>query len=338
MDEDPANNIHRDYKDPSGVSVTIFEDGAEQEPQLVALKKVIIPRIKDFRELHILRHVVRHSHPNIVRLMFSQRRKYKMDVAYTLVFEFIPTTLAKLKQVYSKERNVVDIKLCIWQLFAGLHHLKELNIIHRDIKPANLLVNPKTGRLIIADFGSAIFIPSYPDVYQGTYAVTRYYRPPELILGAKRYNCMVDVWSAGCIFAELYIGEALFAGTSAYVQLQLIYNKLGTPSADDLKDMQVLEKDYICAIKHQAIYPFGELFSVFEQLRYPEESNPASLLVKILDLNPEKRLFGRQLLSDNFFAELFQEGRRRNNGALVTDAISLEQRQHIIGTEVQTTN
>ncbi|KAF7626111.1 Protein kinase domain-containing protein [Meloidogyne graminicola] len=312
MDEDPAN-IHRDYKDPSGVSVTIrvmdknlhtrdgnfsfvyrarvsqiFEDGAEQEPQLVALKKVMIPRIKDFRELHILRHLVRYPHPNIIKLMFSQRRKYKIDylqVVYTLVFEFIPTTLAKLKQEYFRDKNVIDIKLCIWQLFAGLHHLRELHIIHRDIKPANLLVNPKTGRLTIADFGSAIFLPSYPDVYQGTYAVTRYYRPPELILGATRYNCMVDVWSAGCIFAELYIGEALFAGANAFLQLQLIYNKLGTPSADDLKAMQVLEKDYICAIRHQAIYPFGELFS---------------------------------------------KGKKRNNGVLVADTISLEQQKHIL--------
>ncbi|KAL7078689.1 hypothetical protein ACQ4LE_002519 [Meloidogyne hapla] len=358
MSED---RVYNDYKDPRGVSVTlrvkdsklhtrdgnfsfvyrakvtqIFEDGSEQqESQLVALKRTIVPRVRDFRELHILRCLsVRHPHPNTVKLMYFQRRKYTTEVVYTLVFEFVPETLAKLRTDFHKDKNVIDIKLCVWQLFAGLDHLRKLHIIHRDIKPANLLVNQTTGRLTIADFGSAIYLAPYTDRFQGTYAVTRYYRPPEFILGAARYNCMSDVWSAGCIIAELYMGEALFKGEDAYGQLQLIYAKLGTPSADDLKDMHVGESDFIPADQSQVVDPLGELSSIFDQLKYIKEKNPASLIVKILDLNPKKRLNGRRLLFDPFFSELFQPGKKRNNGGLVTNAISLEEQKLVFGTEV----
>ncbi|CAK5085811.1 unnamed protein product [Meloidogyne enterolobii] len=335
----------------------IFEDGSEQQPsQLVALKQTIVPRVRDFRELHILRCLsVRHPHPNIVKLMYYRRRKYSSDVrnekcwvyflngtgicfrnsqAYSLVFEFVPATLAQLRTEYHKNKNVLDIKLCIWQLFAGLDHLRKLHIIHRDIKPANLLVNSTTGRLTIADFGSAIYLAPYTDRFQGTYAVTRFYRPPEFILGAARYNCMSDIWSGGCIFAELYLGEALFQGNDAFWQLQLIYTKLGTPSIDDLKDMHVRECDFIPAVVSQAVYPFRELFLIFEKLKYPADKNPASLIVKILDLNPKKRLNGRRLLFDEFFDELFQPGKKRKGGGLVTDAISLEEQKLVFGTEV----
>uniref|UniRef100_A0A914KR36 Protein kinase domain-containing protein n=1 Tax=Meloidogyne incognita TaxID=6306 RepID=A0A914KR36_MELIC len=356
-----TSKIYGDYKDPRGVGVTlrvkdnklhtrdgnfsfvyrakisqIFEDGSEQQPsQLVALKRTLVPRVRDFRELHILRCLsVRHPHPNIVKLMYFQRRKYSSDQAYSLVFEFVPATLAQLRTEYHKNKNVLDIKLCIWQLFAGLDHLRKLHIIHRDIKPANLLVNSTTGRLTIADFGSAIYLAPYADRFQGTYAVTRFYRPPEFILGAARYNCMSDVWSGGCIFAELYVGEALFQGNDAFGQLQLIYTTLGTPSINDLKDMHVRERDFIPALVSQAVYPFRELFLIFEKLKYPADKNPASLIVKILDLNPKKRLNGRRLLFDEFFDELFQPGKRRKGGGLVTDAISLEEQKLVFGTEV----
>jgi len=72
----------------------------------------------------------------------------------------------------------------------------------------------------------------------------------------------LDIWSGGCIFAELYLGEALFQGNDAFGQLQLIYTKLGTPSIDDLKDMHVRERDFIPALVSQAVYPFRELFLV----------------------------------------------------------------------------
>ncbi|CAK5128106.1 unnamed protein product [Meloidogyne enterolobii] len=81
----------------------------------------------------------------------------------------------------------------MWQLFAVLDLLKKLNIIHRDIiKPTNLLVNPITGRLTIADFGSAICLARYINRYRRNYTGNRFYRPPELILGAARYDCLLE--------------------------------------------------------------------------------------------------------------------------------------------------
>ncbi|CAK5128113.1 unnamed protein product [Meloidogyne enterolobii] len=248
----------------------VLEDGTDEEPsQLVAIKRTNILKAKDFRELHILRRLSSHRqpHPNIANLMYYQRREVMVEAAYSLVFEFVPATLAQLKTEYFENRNVLDIKLCMWQLFAGLDHLKKLNIIHRDIKPTNLLVNPTSGRLTIADFGSAIYLPRYINRYQLNYIVDRFYRPPELILGAERYDCLLDVWSAGCVFAELYLGEALFKGNSQINQLQFIYTKLGTPTVHDLKCMRVDVDTFIPAVKSQAVNPFQELFTVCKYIR-----------------------------------------------------------------------
>jgi len=100
------------------------------------------------------------------------------------------------------------VKLYSYQLLRALAYIHSMGICHRDIKPANLLIDPKTHQLKLADFGSAKRLVS--DAVNCSYITSRYYRAPELIFGSTSYSHSIDVWSAGCLIAELFLGEPLF--------------------------------------------------------------------------------------------------------------------------------
>jgi serine/threonine protein kinase len=144
-----------------------------------------------------------------------------------MVFDFMPATLHQhIKSLGGMNPNIVDIKLYTWQIFNGLYFLSRKKICHRDIKPQNILIDPQSGRLKIADLGSAKVISN---VESTAYQVTRFYRPPELLLDATFYSCLVDIWSAGCVLGELLRGYVLFPGRDAKHQLRLIIDVLGSP-------------------------------------------------------------------------------------------------------------
>jgi glycogen synthase kinase 3 beta len=147
------------------------------------------------------------------------------------------------------------IKLYTYQLFRSLAYIHSIGICHRDIKPQNLLLNPTTGILKLCDFGSAkVLIEGEPNV---SYICSRYYRAPELIFGATNYTTSIgkltsltsiqsysvqdrkltDVWSTGCVVAELMLGQPLFPGESGIDQLVEIIKVLGTPTREQIKTM-----------------------------------------------------------------------------------------------------
>lgn len=154
------------------------------------------------------------------------------------MLEYVPETVYRASRHYVKLKQpmpTLQIKLYMYQLLRSLAYIHSVGICHRDIKPQNLLLNPATGILKLCDFGSAkILISGEPNV---SYICSRYYRAPELIFGATNYSTNIDIWSTGCVMAELMLGQPLFPGESGIDQLVEIIKVLGTPTREQIKTM-----------------------------------------------------------------------------------------------------
>ena len=140
------------------------------------------------------------------------------------MLEYIPETVYSIHRQYQKAKPnssplpIIYVKLYLYQLSRALSHIHSLGICHRDIKPQNLLVHPQRNhRLMLCDFGSAkALVKGEPNV---SYICSRYYRAPELIFGSTDYSTAIDIWSMGCVGAELLLGQPLFPGDSGVDQL-----------------------------------------------------------------------------------------------------------------------
>ncbi|GAA6016696.1 hypothetical protein JCM11491_000210 [Sporobolomyces phaffii] len=264
----------------------------------VAIKKVLQDKRFKNRELQIMRVV---KHPNVVDLrafFYSNGDKPKKDEVYlNLVLEYVPETVYRASRHYAKLKQTMPmhyIKLYMYQLLRSLAYIHSVGICHRDIKPQNLLLNPPTGVLKLCDFGSAkILIEGEPNV---SYICSRYYRAPELIFGATNYTTNIDVWSAGCVMAELMLGQPLFPGESGIDQLVEIIKVLGTPTREQIKTMNpnYMEHKFPQIKPH----PFVKVF----RPRTPPEA--IDLISKLLEYTPSARLTAIEAMCHPFFDDL----------------------------------
>ncbi|CCM03915.1 uncharacterized protein FIBRA_06066 [Fibroporia radiculosa] len=275
----------------------------------IAIKKVLQDKRFKNRELQIMRLV---SHPNVVDLKAffysnGDKSQKKDEVYLNLVLEYVPETVYRASRHYAKLKQpmpMLQIKLYMYQLLRSLMYIHSIGICHRDIKPQNLLLNPATGVLKLCDFGSAkILVAGEPNV---SYICSRYYRAPELIFGATNYTTNIDIWSTGCVMAELMLGQPLFPGESGIDQLVEIIKVLGTPSRDQIKTMNpnYMEHKFPQIKPH----PFSK---VFRPRTAPEAID---LVSKLLEYTPEVRLSAVQAMCHPFFDELRVEGARMPNG------------------------
>uniref|UniRef100_N1QQF1 Cyclin-dependent kinase B1-1 n=1 Tax=Aegilops tauschii TaxID=37682 RepID=N1QQF1_AEGTA len=154
-----------------------------------------------------------------------------------LVFEFLDTDLKKFVDAYRrgpapKPLPTQVVKSFLYQLCKGIAHCHGHGVLHRDLKPQNLLVDKEKMILKIADLGlsRAFTVPMKSYTHE---IVTLWYRAPEVLLGATHYSTSVDIWSIGCIFAEMVRKQALFPGDSELQQLLHIFKLLGTPTEED---------------------------------------------------------------------------------------------------------
>ncbi|KAK9008857.1 hypothetical protein V6N11_080334 [Hibiscus sabdariffa] len=234
-----ADSFEKLEKIGQGTYSTVFRARDLESGKIVALKKV---RFDNFepesvrfmaREILILRRL---DHPNIIKLegIITSR----MSCSIFLVFEYMEHDVTGLLSCPDIKFSEPQIKCYVKQLLSGLDHCHSRGIMHRDIKGSNLLVNNE-GTLKIADFGLANFYVSGKRQPLTSRVVTLWYRPPELLLGSTNYTAAVDLWSAGCVFAELFLGIPILQGRTEVEQLHKIFKLCGSPPEDYWKNSRL---------------------------------------------------------------------------------------------------
>jgi len=192
---------------------------------------------------------------------------------------------------------MIEIYSSHMQLLRGLKYLHSANILHRDLKPGNLLINGNCD-LKICDFGLAR-TRNRKDQFMTEYVVTRWYRAPELLLCCDNYGTSIDVWSVGCIFAELLGRKPIFPGTECLNQLKLIVNVLGTMDDADLSFIDNPKaRKYIKSLPFTPAIPLSAM--------YPN-ANPLAidLLQKMLVFDPSKRISVTEALQHPYMSPLY---------------------------------
>uniref|UniRef100_A0ACD5V2R3 Uncharacterized protein n=1 Tax=Avena sativa TaxID=4498 RepID=A0ACD5V2R3_AVESA len=238
------------------------------------------------REIQILRKL---DHPNVMKLegVITSR----LSCTLYLVFEYMEHDLAGLSSSPYIRFTEAQVKCYMKQLLSGLEHCHSRGILHRDIKGANLLVN-NAGVLKIADFGLANKFDPTGHIPLTSRVVTLWYRSPELLLGSTHYDQAVDLWSAGCVFAELLLGRPILQGRTEVEQLHKIYKLCGSPADGFWKKLRL----------HNATvyrpYPYlSTLRDVFRGL--PEHA--MSLLETLMSVEPYNRGTASHALASQYF-------------------------------------
>ncbi|KAL1295420.1 hypothetical protein AAHE18_19G210000 [Arachis hypogaea] len=207
--------------------------------EIVALKKVRFntsePESIKFMAREILI-IQRLDHPNVLKLkgLATSRMQYSIY----LVFDFMQTDLTRIISHSGERLTEPQVKCYMQQLLSGLQHCHERGILHRDIKGSNLLID-RNGMLKIADFGLANYYSPNHEHPLTSRVVTLWYRAPELLLGATDYGVGIDLWSAGCLLAEMFTGIPLMPGRTEVEQLHRIFRLCGTPSEEYWKKFKI---------------------------------------------------------------------------------------------------
>ena len=234
------------------------------------------------REVALLKEM---SHPHIVKLfdvVVTERKLF-------LIFEFLEKDLRKAldEAPFGAEQT----RKIMSQILGALVFCHSRRFMHRDLKPANILIDNEFN-IKLADFGLArtCQIPGKPYTNE---VQTLWYRAPEVLLGCEQYSVSIDMWSLGCIFAELICCRPLFRGNSALNQLTEIFKVLGTPRKEDWEGVTNLKN----FPSNHDVYPGTPL----EQLLYNVEPNALDLLRQMLTINPSKRISALAAMSHPYF-------------------------------------
>ncbi|KAG7597513.1 Protein kinase domain [Arabidopsis suecica] len=277
-----------------GTYSSVFRARETETGRIVALKKV---RFDNFepesvrfmaREILILRRL---NHPNIIKLEGIVTSKLSSNIH--LVFEYMEHDLTGLLSSPDIDFTTPQIKCYMKQLLSGLDHCHARGVMHRDIKGSNLLVNNE-GILKVADFGLANFCNASVNKQPLTSrVVTLWYRPPELLLGATEYGASVDLWSVGCVFAELLLGKPVLQGRTEVEQLHKIFKLCGSPPEDYWKKSKL---PHAMLFKPQQHYD-GCLREALKDLSDAD----INLIETLLSIQPHKRGTASTALVSQYF-------------------------------------
>ncbi|KAJ1959619.1 cyclin-dependent kinase 5 [Dispira parvispora] len=276
-----------------GTYGVVYKAQNRETGEVVALKRIRLDKEEEgvpctaIREISLLKEL---KHPNIVKLHDVLHTEKKL----TLVFEHLDSDLKKFIDSCNGELDYQVVKRFMYQLLHGLAYCHQRRVLHRDLKPQNLLIN-KRGELKLADFGlaRAFGIPGRNYSFE---VVTLWYRAPDVLMESNHYSTTIDLWSAGCIFAEMSSGRPLFTGNNPSDQLIKIFKVLGTPTTESWPSMASL-KGYRPDFP---VYPPTDLRQYVPKLDAPG----VDLLARLLRYVPEERLTAEQALRHPFFNDI----------------------------------
>ncbi|KAJ8654691.1 hypothetical protein O0I10_009581 [Lichtheimia ornata] len=274
----------------------VFRARDRDSGDVVALKKLKLDKEKNgfpvtsLREIYTLINV---KHPNIVNVREIVMGNH-LDQVY-IVMDFIEHDLKTLMTDMRTPFLQSEVKTLMLQLLSAVALLHDNWIIHRDLKTSNLLLNNR-GEIKVADFGLARKYGS-PLGHMTQLVVTLWYRAPELLLGTKQYTTAVDMWSIGCIFAELINNEPLVSGRSEIDQIDKIFKLLGAPNEKIWPGFMELPYAKNISMNNQSSYS-----SLRSRFPYLTEAG-LDLLSKLLTYDPEQRITAEQALNHPYFSE-----------------------------------
>lgn len=286
-----------------GTYGVVYKARDKASGNVYALKRMNIPNDEEgvpsttIREIALQKQL---THPNVCRLqdvLFSAPK-------LTLVFEYCDYDLKKFMDEKKGDLAPDVIQSFLFQLLKGLEMMHSLSIVHRDLKPQNLMVT-KELVLKIGDFGLAR-VEGIPVKKYSHDAVTLWYRSPDAILGSALYGFPVDMWSVGCIFAEMARGRALFTGRSDQEQLLKMFALLGSPTPESWPALQTYPNTRQLFSDHPELsYDYdGSSFEKMVQNELLEkiEADGVDLLKQMLAFDPAKRPTATDALKHPYFA------------------------------------
>ncbi|KAK8453187.1 hypothetical protein SEVIR_5G243100v4 [Setaria viridis] len=269
----------------------------------VAIKKIhdIFEHISDaariLREIKLLRLL---RHPDIVEIkhiMLPPSRRDFKDIY--VVFELMESDLHQVIKA-NDDLTKEHYQFFLYQLLRALKYIHTANVYHRDLKPKNILANSNC-KLKICDFGLArvAFSDTPTTIFWTDYVATRWYRAPELCGSFfSKYTPAIDIWSIGCIFAEVLTGKPLFPGKNVVHQLDLMTDLLGTPSMDTISRVRNEKaRRYLSSMRKKEPIPFSQKFPNADPLAL-------DLLQRLLAFDPKDRPTAEQALAHPYFKSL----------------------------------
>lgn len=298
-----VDEFERLNKIDEGTYGVVYRAKDKKTGEVVALKKVKMEKEREgfpltsLREINIL---LSFHHPSIVDVKEVVVGS-NLDSIF-MVMEYMEHDLKALMETMKQPFSQSEVKCLMLQLLEGTQYLHDNWVLHRDLKTSNLLLNNR-GELKICDFGLARQYGSPLKPYTHL-VVTLWYRAPELLLGAKEYSTAIDMWSLGCIMAELLSKQPLFNGKTEFDQLDKIFKILGTPNETIWPGFSKLPGVKVNFVKHQ--------YNLLRR-KFPATSFTGSpvlsdagfdLLNKLLTYDPEKRITAEAALNHEWFREV----------------------------------
>nr|GMD04466.1 shaggy-related protein kinase eta [Ipomoea batatas] len=289
----------------------VFQAKCLETGETVAIKKVLQDRRYKNRELQLMRTM---DHPNVVSLKHCFYSTTTTDELFlNLVMEYVPESMYRVLKHYSNMNQrmpLIYVKLYTYQVFRGLAYMHSVaGVCHRDLKPQNVLVDPLTHQVKICDFGSAkVLVKGEANI---SYICSRFYRAPELIFGATEYTTSIDIWSAGCVLAELLLGQVL-----------------GTPTREEIRCMNPNYTDF--RFPQIKAHPWHKVF----HKRMPPEA--IDLASRLLQYSPSLRCSALEACAHPFFDELREPNARLPNGRPLPPLFNFKQESE--GTHLMSTD